>query len=169
MRVALVVALMVASGSAAAHGADAATRRAQEEARRYLRVCSTADEEARAFCEASRKAFLRDYQAAKAGDYQAQRNISAMLAARGSIDVVPGVEPNRLQSCAWGLVVLYSGHARADESDVAFARARCGAPQVDRAAAEARARTVMEEIRRAPAQMPPVEMRRSAAQATARP
>lgn len=164
MRVAVAMVMAFAAGPAVAQGSDAATRRAHEEAQRYLRICLTSDPEDRSYCEASRVSFVRNYQAAKAGDYQGQRNVSAMLAARGSIDVTPGVEPNRLQSCAWGMVVLQSGHSRADDSDVAFARARCGAPQVDRAAAEARARAIVAEIRREPARMPSADPRATPAQ-----
>lgn len=160
MRIEVVLAMLLAAGPAVAQGAEAATRRAQMEAHQYLRVCFAAEQEDRVYCELSRTAFVIAYQMAKAGDYQGQRNVSAMLAGRGSLDVTPGVEPNRLQSCAWGLVVLQSGHARADDRDVAFARARCGDPQVDRAAAERRARAIMAEIRRAPARMPPAEARR---------
>lgn len=156
MRIEVVLAMLLAAGPAVAQGSEAATRRAQEEAQRYFRVCT--EGELKQHCERNRNWFLRDYQAAKAGDYQGQRNVSAYLAQPNgpvlSASSV-GISGNMLQSCAWALVTLHSGHARADESDVQYMRTRCGHRNVDRAAAEARAEAIMAEIRRAPARMPP--------------
>lgn len=156
MRIRMVLAMLLAAGQAVAQGSDAATRRAQEEAQRYFQVCM--EGELKQHCEQNRNRFLRDYQAAKAGDYQGQRNVSAYLAQPNGPVLSAGfvgIMGNMLQSCAWALVTLHSGHARADESDVRYVRMRCGHPNVDRAAAEVRAEAIMAEIRRAPARMPP--------------
>lgn len=156
MRAALALAMTLAVGTATAQGTDAATRRAQEEAQRYFQVCM--EGELKQHCERNRNRFLRDYQAAKAGDYQGQRNVSAYLdQPNGPVLSASsvGITGNMLQSCAWALVTLHSGHARADESDVRYVRMRCGHRNVDRAAAEVRAEAIMAEIRRAPARMPP--------------
>ena len=150
MRIGVVLAVLLAAEPAVAQGSDAATRRAQEEAQRYLRACETLDEAKNRECEGNRTLFLRTYQAAKSGDYQAQRNVSTSLSINQS-----GIGRNMLQACAWALVTLHSGHARADESDVFYVRVRCGHQNVDRAAAEARAEAIMTEVRRAPARMPP--------------
>lgn len=158
MRIGVVLAVLLAAGPAVAQGSDAATRRAQEEARQYLKTCDALDEDKKRECERNRSRFLRDYQAAKAGDWQGQRNVSAYFdqphgptLSTGTV----GIDGNMLQSCAWALVTLHSGHARANEHDVFYVRTRCGHRNVDRAAAEARAETIMAEIRRAPARMPP--------------
>jgi hypothetical protein len=155
MRIGLVVAGLLMSSAAMAQGNAAATRKAQEEARHYVPLpCLMEEADKNAFCEAGRARFLRDYQAAKAGDYQGQVNVSAWLSEKGRVDTRPFLEPNRLQSCAWALVVVLSAHARAADKDVAYVRMRCDAPGVDRRAAELRAAAIIEEIRRSPAQMP---------------
>ena len=155
MRIGLVVAGLLVSSAAMGQGTAEATRRAQYEARQYaIYPCLEEDPEKKALCEAGRRTFLRDYQAAKAGDYQGQVNASAWLSEKGRLDIRPFIEPNRIQACAWALVVVQSGHARVAEKDVAYVRMRCDAPGVDRRVAELRAAVIVEEIRRSPAQMP---------------
>lgn len=156
MRIGLAIVVLMAAAPAWAQGNNAATQRVHEEARRFLQPCDALQGEPRAWCETNHRVFTRDYQSAKAGDYQGQRNVSAFLEGRGTsrFDFRVGIEVNTLQSCAWALVVLQSGHARADESDVAYARRRCNAPAVDRTAAEARAAAILAEIQRSPASMP---------------
>jgi hypothetical protein len=156
MRIGLVVAGLLVSSAAMAQGNAAATRKAQEEAKHFLRPCLMDEGEENRLCETNRALFARNYQGAMAGDYQSQRNVSAFLEDRGipQRDFRIGVEPNVLQSCAWALVTLNSGHARANEFDVRYVRSRCGHRDVDRRAAELRAEAIMAEIRRSPAQMP---------------
>lgn len=173
MRIGLVMAGLLAAMPAMAQGDAAATRKAQEEARQYaIYPCLQEEPEKKAFCEAGRRAFFRDYQAAKAGDYQGQVNVSAWLQAKGRVDFYPFMAENRLQSCAWALVVVLSAHARTADKDVAYVRIRCDAPGVDRRAAELRAAAIIEEIRRSPAQMPvepPVARRQGPMVTTATP
>lgn len=156
MRIGLVVAGLLVSSAAMAQGNAAATRKAQEEARHFLRVCLMDDAEEKRLCESNRTIFVRNYQGAMAGDWQSQRNVSAFLEERGfpRRDFRAGIEPNVLQACAWALVTLNSGHARANGYDVRYVQSRCGHRDVDRRAAEIRAEAIMAEIRRSPAQMP---------------
>ncbi|MDH0048597.1 hypothetical protein [Comamonas terrigena] len=64
---------------------------------------------------------------AKAGDYQAQRNLAYGYAAQP----YPGQEKNRLLACAWYLVVLNSNHPQADGGDVSNVETYCGALDAD--------------------------------------
>lgn len=64
---------------------------------------------------------------AKAGDYQAQRNLAYGFAA----SPYPGQQKNRVLGCAWYLVVLNSGHPQADESDTSNAQTYCGPLDAD--------------------------------------
>lgn len=156
MRVGVVVAGLLVSSAAMAQGNAAATRKAQEEARHFLHLCMMDGAEQRSACEGNRARFIRNYQAAMAGDYQGQRNVSAFLADQGMprSNSWVGVWQNPLQACAWALVTLNSGHARANEYDVRYVQSRCAHRDVDRRAAELRAEAIMAEIRRSPAQMP---------------
>lgn len=64
---------------------------------------------------------------AKAGDYQAQRNLAYGYAALP----YPGQEKNRLLACAWYLVVVNSNHPQADGSDISNVETYCGALESD--------------------------------------
>lgn len=70
-------------------------------------------------------ATLQEYEAlekaAKAGDYQAQRNVAYWLS--GGYD---GAAPlNPILACAWRLVILESGSPSVDSSDVSNKRLYC--------------------------------------------
>ena len=60
--------------------------------------------------------------AAKAGDYQAQRNLAYWLS--GGYNGAPPL--NAILACAWRIVILESGNSRVDASDVSNKQYYCG-------------------------------------------
>lgn len=65
--------------------------------------------------------------AAMRGDHQAQRNIAYGFAAAP----YPGQEKNRVLGCAWYLVVINSGHPKADVTDDNNVQVCCGSLEPD--------------------------------------
>jgi hypothetical protein len=65
--------------------------------------------------------------AAKRGDYQAQRNLAYGFAAHP----YPGQEKNRVLGCAWYLVVLNSDHPQANTDDEINVQTYCGSLEKD--------------------------------------
>lgn len=102
--------------------------RVYREAERFTRPCTVADREGQQWCLINTEEFLRDYLRARAGDYQAQRNIAHMLGAtRGGMlrDHYAGVTANPIEACAWRLVIITSGHPQAHTGDVTNVRMTC--------------------------------------------
>jgi len=100
---------------------------------------------------------LAEYEAleksAKAGDYQAQRNVAYWLS--GGYSGAPPLNP--VLACAWRLVILESGSTSVDSSDVSNKKLYCDR-RLDAdgvKAAQAQARTLQKSIpkgkRKAPA------------------
>jgi hypothetical protein len=87
------------------------------EAERHLRSCGEGTTDARRRCESNRQTFLQAYVRARGGDYQAQRAVARLLAAASGTESAPtalsAVIPNRLEACAWRVVI-----ANADHQDV---------------------------------------------------
>lgn len=71
--------------------------------------------------------FMAVLDAAKRGDYQAQRNLAYGYAAQP----YPGQEKNRVLGCAWYLVILNSGHPQANAGDESNVQTYCGALEKD--------------------------------------
>lgn len=138
-----------------AQSRDAATTKANAEATSYLRTCAATSDDNQRWCDLNRTSFIADYQKAKAGDYQGQRNVAFFLAGSMRPVEINPVALNPLQACAWRHVILRTGHARADASDVRSAELDCGKPGVLESAAQARALALLHEIKTAPARMPP--------------
>ena len=92
---------------------------------------STADEIAQKLQQAAASAPASDFMAvldaAKRGDYQAQRNLAYGYAARP----YPGQEKNRVLGCAWYLVVLNSEHPQANAGDESNVQTYCGSLEKD--------------------------------------
>ncbi len=101
-----------------------------------------------ALAGAARAATLDEYQAlekaAKAGDYQGQRNVAYWLS--GGYGGAPPLNP--VLACAWRLVILESGSTSVDSSDVSNKRLYCDR-KLDAdglKAAQAQARTLQRGI-----------------------
>ena len=71
--------------------------------------------------------FMAVLDAAKRGDYQAQRNLAYGYTAHP----YPGQEKNRVLGCAWYLVVLNSEHPQANAGDESNVQTYCGALEKD--------------------------------------
>ncbi len=126
-----------------------ATRAAQEEAETYINLLCI-NEDAR-MCPHYQNEFRRAYQLARAGDYQGQRNVAYMLNTGGN----GAVRQNRMQGCAWRVIILSSGHASADAGDTANFQTDCGRlTDPERAAATARAQVIARDIGARPARRP---------------
>ena len=132
--------------------AQDATQRAQVEARQYLGPCVEVEpaKDAGSGCEFNRGEFLRNYQQAKAGNYQGQRNAAYYLS-RGE----GPVRQNRIQGCAWRIVIISQGHAQVGDGDTSNFQRECGVLNAaERQAAVARGEQLLREIRTSPARMP---------------
>lgn len=103
-----------------------------------FRPCRGATAESRQACEATRRMFPEDLRKARAGDYQAQRNVAFMLSGAGRPEN-SAIVPNRLESCAWRLVILQSGHRRVNVLDAVETRTSCDPIDAPWHQAEARA------------------------------
>lgn len=130
------------------------------EAEQYLLNCPLDDPEAEYWCQLGQEQFLRDYLRSRAGQYQGQRNVAFTLA--GFTDnpqmrgYSRGVIVNRIQSCAWRMVILTAGHAEADQGDDANARMVCSRlSDTERTAATARAQALHRLIAIDPVRNPP--------------
>jgi hypothetical protein len=148
--VAWVVLALLLPGAAAAQ--EAATTRALTEAYGYLIPCQGPPEAYGPIdCRTWQRLFMRNYQAAMAGDLEGQRAVAGTLAAGGR-----AVATNPLQACAWRSVALLSGHPRVGTEDARARDAACDPLTAsEREAAAARARAILERIRTEPARMPP--------------
>jgi hypothetical protein len=74
-------------------------------------------------CESSKREFVeKDWPAAWAGDYQAQRNVAFCLSngCSGAVEVIDSA------ACAWRMVILDSAHDQADDTDESNRRVDCG-------------------------------------------
>lgn len=74
------------------------------------------------WCRQSAKDMARDWPKALRGDYQAQRNVAYCLS--GGCDGAVAV--NRIQGCAWRIVIVSSGSPKVGATDTANLRADCG-------------------------------------------
>ena len=122
----------------------------RSEARTFLGPCTGNDAPTSLMdtaCETTKAEFLVDYELALRGERAGQRNVAYCLLSGCSRAV--GV--NRIQACAWRLVIVGSGHSENDEGDTSNLRTAC-APldSADRNAAEARAARLAAEIRPLP-------------------
>jgi hypothetical protein len=80
---------------------------------------------------------------ALAGDYQAQRN----LAYGYSTAPYPGQQANALLGCAWRIVIVHSGSAKVDDTDISNQRVQCGKLDSQQlAAAQAQARKLYLQV-----------------------
>lgn len=94
-------------------------------------LASSTDEIAKKLQQAAESISAPDFMsildAAKRGDYQAQRNLAYGYVAYP----YPGQEKNRVLGCAWYLVVLNSGHPQANVGDEGNVQTYCGALEKD--------------------------------------
>jgi hypothetical protein len=80
---------------------------------------------------------------ALAGDYQAQRNIAYGY----STAPYPGQQTNVLLGCAWRIVIMHSGSAKVDDTDISNQRVQCGKLDSQQlAAAQAQARRLYLQV-----------------------
>ncbi len=96
-------------------------------------------------CDYTKQAWPNDYEKAKKGDYQGQRNVAFCL----STGCDGAIRQNKILGCAWRFVILESGHLSVDSSDTTNLKYYCGPENVDtagRAAAEAQARRLIKMI-----------------------
>lgn len=73
-------------------------------------------------CEYGMVSFPDDYEAAKNGDYQGQRNVAFCF--QTGCDWA--VRENQTLACAWRVVILASGHLEVDSGDQRNAELACG-------------------------------------------
>lgn len=133
------------------------TSRVRREAEGYLGVCLAQAAAAVQECESFRAGFISDYLRARAGDYRGQRNVAYMLKGQER-----GVTQNVIQSCAWRLVIMSTGHAQVGQGDEANMRIDCATlNEGGRQAAIARADALLRQIVADPVRSPPA---RAAAQ-----
>ena len=79
------------------------------------------------------------------GDYQAQRNLAFGYTSLP----YQGQDKSALLGCAWRTVIIHSGNARVDETDVLNYKVYCGPLDgVQSTAASAQARTLFKQIYR---------------------
>jgi hypothetical protein len=115
------------------------------EAARFLRSCDGLAGDDVQWCTINRAEFPRMYGRAHAGDYQAQRNVAFLL--RGS----QGIARDRVESCAWRLIIVAQRHPQLVAGDTDNVRVDCGPlDQRDRAAAQARALALVDRITEQP-------------------
>lgn len=142
------------------------TEAVRTEAENYTIACFQANESERTMCERARESFIADYLRARAGEYQGQRNVAFLLGGGGRLWLEGGrtapfpVTTNQIQSCAWRLVVLNSGHARVGDGDQQDLRTSC-APldEAGRRAAAVRAEALIRQITTDPVRDPPPRQR----------
>lgn len=96
-------------------------------------------------CRYSRQTWADEYAGATSGQYQGQRNVAFCL----STGCEGALKVNKILGCAWRFVIVESGHLSADASDAMNLKHYCGpenVDQVERATAEAQARTLLKMI-----------------------
>lgn len=96
-------------------------------------------------CNYTKAVWPSEYEKAKRGDYQGQRNVAFCL----STGCDGAIRQNKILGCAWRFVILESGHLSADSTDTTNLKYYCGPENVDtagRAAAEAQARRLIKMI-----------------------
>jgi len=137
---------VVLSGPAAAQDKSA-------EAQNYITACTgNVPVQPGTTCEFQRAEFLANYQLAYHGEYTGQRNVAFCF--RDGCD--GAVKQNPVQSCAWRLVVVGSGHPQFDAGDSSHTRSACGKLSgADLATAEARSRRILSEIN----PLPPAQLK----------
>ena len=94
-------------------------------------------------CESDKQQFKKAYAAAYKRDYQGQRNVSYCLSAGCG----GAVQNNATLGCAWRLVILASGSAEVDNTDISNKRVYCDrlAPD-EQETARAQAQELMRRI-----------------------
>lgn len=110
------LAVMLAVVTSAAHSASGAVER---ELGAMVTTCAAAPDVS--WCKSAAESFRDDWPEALQGDYQAQRNVSFCLATGCDGAVIQ----NRAHGCAWRVVILASGSAKVDSTDVGFFDAYC--------------------------------------------
>lgn len=123
------------------------------EAEKHLRACVSGVADTRRRCEANRQFFVEAYHRAFRGDYQAQRSVARLLAARAGTASAQtpssAVIPSRAEACAWRIVIINSDHL--DARDEARQFRDCGRlTEAERLAADLRALELLALITRAP-------------------
>ncbi|CDZ61411.1 Hypothetical protein NGAL_HAMBI2605_14910 [Neorhizobium galegae bv. orientalis] len=96
-------------------------------------------------CKFTRATWQKEYDNAITGVYQGQRNVSFCL----STGCNDAIRQNKILGCAWRIVIIETGHLKADSTDTANLNYYCGREQVDetgRRAANAQARTMMKNL-----------------------
>jgi hypothetical protein len=107
-----------------------------------LGICTT-DPAIDGECQENQAMFLKAWAKAWRGDYQGQRNVAFCQAGKCGA----GIAPNRVQGCAWRIVILASGSTEVGDADVQNMKLECGKlDQVGRAAADAQAREIARKL-----------------------
>jgi len=120
--------------------------------RSHLVSCTVVPDTERPNCPRIQAMILTDFTKAMAGDYQGQRNTAVYFRDGGAALSVSGrtpfLFPNPIQSCAWRMVILDSGHAEINQVDTNNLRISCNdLGEVERSAARVRSQQIMKEIR----------------------
>ncbi|SER57543.1 hypothetical protein SAMN05216548_12632 [Faunimonas pinastri] len=128
----------------AAHAAD------ERNASQYLQQCPYVGDQR--VCEQERQSFADDLRRAFQGEYTPQRNVAYCL--QTSCD--GAVRPNRIQACAWRIVVMSSGSSEVDDSDEANLQRACGElSPAGLEAAKTRAQVIADHVDEPVASAPP--------------
>lgn len=105
-----------------------------------LASCALAEDEP--LCRYEQLKLVRQWKAAFEGDYQSQRNVAFCLAT-----TCEGMQPDRLQGCAWRKVIVASASPLVGEGDVMNADVDCGRlSEAGRQAAELQAARITKTI-----------------------
>ena len=135
-------ALVVVAASCLLSGhVDAADYKA--EAEKFFNALCVKTDQYHGTCEEEQREFVKNYEKAFRGEYTPQRNVAFMLSTGSG----GALQKNAVQSCAWRMVVLQSGHPDVYQGDTEHAERTCERlSATERTAASARTVAIMGQI-----------------------